>query len=252
MKRLLFTGVVHPERAWLTLPKIDFPAVARGGIDIGSVSVSIVNSQIVVLIDVDNDDLDLLTIKNGIAHLVERFVGVFDYLNGYCHSIDIAQCVLPSGEVVVFGVEHQVVSGRFAFSGDEYVGILNLTSGEEGLFIQQSISDLSKAIKYPVDTAFYCFRAIETLKQYFKKNCSEKEAWKMLSRYVGKDREYSSVIRRFADNGRHGVHEDISGAERDEIIQKAFEIVDTFINKMAEEKKVAWRLIRDPNHPLNS
>lgn len=242
MKKYIFTGTVHPERAWVTIPPFEAEIFRLNSEPLGKVRVSIGSSQIALSIKLEDDNIDVVTLKNSIQVFLEKIICIFDFVKGYHHYVDLKQCIDELGNAIVFGVDHPAVSERLEITGNEFFNIYNITSDVDGFLVSNSLSDLSKAIQCPFDTAFYCFRAIESLKNYFKNSNNDKPAWKTLAETVQMTKDDIDIVKKYSDNQRHGVHQDMSGNDRDEILRISFKIVDRFVNYLLEKKGIAFRL----------
>jgi hypothetical protein len=115
-------------------------------------------------------------------------------------------------------------------------------------YIQRCFSELNKAIRFPSDTGFHCYRAIESLRNYCgrkynifqpeypeqKKSINtknESDAWEKLNELTKVDRRKIESWRDdLAFHARHGEHKNMNDAQRQEIFLTTWDVVDAFID----------------------
>jgi hypothetical protein len=88
--------------------------------------------------------------------------------------------------------------------------------------LQRAFADLREAIRSPKDTGFFCYRAIESLRQFFvvELNAPDKQSWEVLRTALQIDRPTIDYVKTFADSARHGAGAAISDGERAEVFKK--------------------------------
>jgi len=97
--------------------------------------------------------------------------------------------------------------------------------------LQRAFADLREAIRSPKDTGFFCYRAIESLRQFFvvELNAPDKQSWEVLRTALQIDRPTIDYVKTFADSARHGAGAAISDGERAEVFKKTWSIVGQFV-----------------------
>jgi hypothetical protein len=91
-------------------------------------------------------------------------------------------------------------------------------------------------MKTPDDTGFYCYRAIEALRQYcivrYRLDPEKKsEQWAKVREIAGCQEETLREIKTAADPVRHGAIVGITSADREAMFTKTWDVVDVFIKK---------------------
>lgn len=229
-EKYTFFSVIYPERAWVNIPPFDGPIFTSGDVNIGNIHIVVAYSQITIIADIINDDTDIFTIRNSIQSYINHTICVLDYAKGQFHTLDIKQYMTSSGEIFNFGANDFAVSARLSTVKNTIDRLFQITKGEKGLIIRQCFFDLTKAIQFPEDTGFYCYRAIESLLQYFDAATNKKQAWESLRQATNTTREEIDKIKNVSDQNRHGIHNDLLGDIRKEIIVLAYKITYNFIN----------------------
>ena len=199
------------------------------------IKLNIVLNQITVLVysDVDWDIFDL---RNIVKQLVIDYLSIIGYIKGYAYDVEIRQILNPAKEIdYVYGIDIRCISDRNQDKdlNSEVAKILPHWIGENGIFVRRCINDLIMAMKHPDDTAFYCYRALESLRHYCRVSFEieiESDQWKKLSEITNTQKADIEFIREKAFPIRHGDVVGITSGEREEMFLKVWDIVDNFIN----------------------
>jgi hypothetical protein len=247
MKKFFLSGVVHPERAMLSVSNVEHGFQGLDGKKRGRIKFNIYNNQVSAFVEWENDAEDIHTLRNIARASVEVITNLMGFLKGYAYDVEITKIFDSDlGLSFVFGIEIPALEERnkkrdFSKVGDAYL----LCFDEEGLFLRRCLGDLSMAIKNADDTPFYCFRALESLKQYFGfANGLEKdrEQWEAMAKVIGVKQEVVEPIRELAFPARHGVPKPITDEERKQIFLVTWDIVERFIDYRLKERGSSYRL----------
>ena len=252
MKRLIFTGVVHPQRAWLSLPEIVIPLYTADGDKFGQAIISIQIGQILAVIESDQDLDEVLTIRNMVLSLAQDYINIYDYAKGYAHQAEIVQCMKDSMHPVLFGIDVDSIGSIADPEINETFlsSLLHLTNHKNGVFIRRCLDDLSMAIRRPVDTGFYISRSMESLCRFVESRygiVNEKKQWEYLGKKLGHAKKDIEDLKIHGKNARHGRHIAMSSEERSAFLAKAYKVVDDFITWQLRENKIEAQLpVRHP------
>jgi len=98
-------------------------------------------------------------IKNSVEEPVHERLDAFGFATGRGYEAELVAAVNESGSVEVFGIE---MSG-LAESQSACITLEQVTQAlRHGQpYLRLALADLRRAIREPVDTGLYCFRAIE-------------------------------------------------------------------------------------------
>jgi hypothetical protein len=243
----IFSGLVHPQRAHLTLA---FPSGA--GISFthqesqvsGRCSVQIYNNHITVAFTTEAQIADMLTARNMVADAVSLLIDGVSLLTVLHYSVELISVHdVTNDSTQVFGIDCPGLSrdGWFPASND----ILQLFdfAGRNALY-RRALTDFRLAQIVVSDTAFLCYRAIESILQIFAENkgISEKNTTaKLQALYaelnVSPDAVY--FLRNRSKMTRHGRVEYMSGADRVRALRIAREILMRFAAK-ARDPAITW------------
>lgn len=231
MSKLFFSGVVLPERAPLSVSEVRSQIVGPDGKTYATLVLNIWNNQISVV--VESEEPNIFTLRNIVRSEAEFVTNVAGFLRGFGYDIEITKAF---GEALdptqVFGIDIPVLSKRA--EGRDLGLLVNaifpLCFGPDAIYIRRCLADLSFAIKRPDDTPFYCFRALESLRQSFGVELSEAEQWKAMAKAVGSSKAEMEPLRTRAFPARHGVPMPLSDQERQELFLYTWRVVERYID----------------------
>jgi hypothetical protein len=211
--------------------------------------ISIDLSQITIKIENVPDEHDINTLRNSVRSVVFNIVNSYGYIKGSAFEIEITKILKDSGEHMIFGVEIPVIEQRYLLLSQEDKGVkfnnlLNLTYGPDGKYFRRCLSDCMMSMRHPEDTGFYCYRALESLKQYFSYRFKLEEKrdvvqWRKMVEELGiTESHYLSIEswrKPYAYAARHGVPEAISEEWRIKIFNDTWEAVDKYVSYRSSE-----------------
>lgn len=238
MRKLLFTGVVRPERAQLTIGNVAHQLDLASGTTC-QVKFNVFNNQLSALVEAEESE-DIYTLRNIVKGTIELVTDIVGFVRGYAYDVEIVKVINEDLELShVFGIQIPALEERNKRTEPEAVNhIYPLCLGVDGKYLKRALSDLGMAIRHADDTPFYCFRAIESLKQYFgyvTGKTEDKEQWQEMTRAIGDHRTTVEPIRKLAFPARHGLPDATTDDERKNLFFSAWEIVEAFINFRLKE-----------------
>jgi hypothetical protein len=247
MRRFLFSGIVHPERLGLTLGTIDQMLASQDGTKLGDMKFSIQNSQITAVMEWENDSEDIFTLRNILKTFVEPILNITGFLKGYAFDIEITKVFESDlNEIRVFNNDIPALAERNKTRElTEAKNIYPLCSGPEGIYLRRCLGDLNMAMKHADDTPFYCYRALESLKQYFgfvNGITGDREQWKSMASALGGREEDVTPIKDLAFPARHGIPNPITDPKRKDIFLLTWNIVERFIDYRLKQCGSNYRL----------
>ena len=169
---------------------------------------------------------------------------------GCGYDVEIIQVVDNQNcRQIVFGVDIPALSeykNKLKVNGENrFEEYFQLTTTEAGMFLRRAFNDLSSSIESPIDTGFYCYRAIETIKQYFGTTVvykDDRKIWEKMRNDLGIERSDIDYVKHFADITRHGAYTNlnlsilsVSGIDRDKMLKIAWHIIFSFMEYIKSE-----------------
>lgn len=184
-----------------------------------------------------DDEWDIFDLRNIVKSWVNDVSAVFGFVIGHAYEVEIRQVLCESLNIdYVFGIDIPCIKERSKdIDIDKKISdLIKKSGGECGLYIRRCLNDLNMALKHPDDTAFYCFRGLEALKQccrYVFEINEEKKQWERLSEITGFGRDDIEFIRTGAFPARHGDISLIDAEGRVKMLERTWDIVEAFIEK---------------------
>jgi hypothetical protein len=241
MKELIFSGVVHPERAQVSIPETTQYLDDLDGNNIGKFTIAISVSQITAHLSTTKEDIDLFTWRNSLQPRIEVLVDSYGFLVGCGYEIEIIKAYdVQAKKDHIFGVNIETLPT--CESKEEllrrYLLLLSLSKGMEGGYIQRCLADLRQAIRNPFDSSLYCFRAVESIRQIYcyRQNIDpEKQrskSWQILREDLDLDESLiQNNIQKYAKVIRHGGLSQFTQEERTQMLGTTWNIVHKYIDK---------------------
>jgi hypothetical protein len=248
MKKLFLSGTIHPERAGLTIKNLENEFVSPDGKIVGRLKFNITNNQVTALIESENERENIYTLRNYTKACVEFVTNLMGFIKGYAYDVEITKVFDDKlDHYFVFGIGIPALEKR---NKDRDVStamphIYPLCFGSDGVYLRRCLEDLNMAIKRPDDTPFHCFRAIESLRQYFgfvDGIADDHKQWKAMAKAIGGKREDLEPIRKLAFPARHGVPNPITDQERKDIFFLTWNIVERVIDYRLKKSGASYRL----------
>ena len=239
MQRWVFFGRVLPERLPLRInPPIETSNVVEQlGISF-DLSLGIADGQFVANVTLTNGSSDLLTLRNLVENNVRSIVDLIGYQEGMRFEVEtISGVSLDSGERCIFGTKIPILAERRKARQSSELPANLLVAVSSEVSMQMVLSDFREAIRSPIGTGFFCYRAIEAMMQSMKNgNESDSTSWARLRNNLCVARVAIDYVKRHADLPRHGKVSVIADNERAKVFEITDEIIGRFIEYLMNEK----------------
>jgi len=228
----IFFGKVFPERAYVKIPEVTFNYNIVEEVIKGTAFVEVIMSQIIVKFESETIVGNIYSLKNYIEDSVRLIVDSWGYILSCGYDIEITSMIDSIGYKEVFGVNFDNVEKSIKARPKKFNEVFDLLSRMDNNYLRLCLSDLREAIRKPKDTAFFCYRAIESLRQYIcdEYDCKkDKNRWEKFNTVFGLTIDDFEDILEYAKPARHGENKYISGEVRVKIINFTYSIIDKFI-----------------------
>jgi hypothetical protein len=228
-----YYGRVHPERvgAELRLP----PIKLVGKIE-GDVFVTVIASQVTASINIIKTTLRDDELRFHVEDILAGIVNILGFSRGCAYDFELVGQIVDSGHFhQVFGVNHP----EFA-DNEKLLGLLiQAASHSRSFFLFRSLKDIREATRAFHDTSFYCYRAIESMTQFFRypqdgSKLTKEDAWEIMRSNLKVTRDEIDWIRKKADFTRHGEPDELSIEDRDRMISSSVALLNKFVSHLAE------------------
>jgi hypothetical protein len=113
---------------------------------------------------------------------------------------------------------------------------LSTTSSE----LRLALESLRMSIRYPSNTAYFSYKAIEAIRQYFKSLNKTKdiESWNQLNKALNiSGKPWFEELIKASENQRHGESEALTGVQQSNFSRMAWEVVRRFIALLSNNTK---------------
>jgi hypothetical protein len=203
----------------------------------------------VITIDLVTDlSADLVTLKNTVEDLVRAQVDAFGFVTQRAYDVEIHSGGERGSTPVTFGVEFTVPQLEPVEVEYEAVRTLSLRNPQ----LRIALSDLREAIRAERDTALFCARAIDSLKEHFRPEGGDHEsAWRGMREHLNIDEDFLKALSRASREIRHarGVYSGqmITDWDRAALLSSARAVVARFVAYMETGKAPEHTLLRDAN-----
>lgn len=226
----IFFGKVHPERCLVSISELRIRIIALDGEINGELVFYASLSQIIAVFNCDKIIQNYLTLKNSVEDFIRTAVDALGYTNGCGYDIEIIEMIDSLGNSpTVFGVGIPAIKDSAKEAGVTFQHVMDVFKDPRGWHLMRCLAVLREAIRVPKDTGFFCYRGVESLRQFFrqeKEAKDDKQSWEMLRTELGVDRSDLDEIKRWANPLRHGDSVAISDAARASVFKLTWSIVN--------------------------
>jgi hypothetical protein len=229
----ILSGIVHPERAYSELDNTIHATIQNESIKLdGTISISIIKSQLTVGVVSETKITDLETLKNVALDMVNGIVDIMAVHNYVAYMPEIKSISSPEINMYkVYSVSmHGLTPENVEEKGVEIGAALKAFT--EDHYLPLAFNNVKQSILIPNDTGFYCYRSIECLLNSLSEKFSldKKAAIDKLNADLNLSKKCLETLRTYGGPARHGKPVSISGEERTTLISIASQIVQRFMS----------------------
>ncbi|WP_312217269.1 hypothetical protein [Pantoea vagans] len=232
-----FVGVVLPERAQLSY-NFNLKMGLSGGGE-GSFRCSIVNNQVLAIMTL-SEEVDIFTLRNIAHYNIQSNLSLLRYYSGIFYDVKIDRIYNEDLTVdYVYGVANEDIQ-RFWGNIDISEMIYQFrpkTTGTAGVLFNRALNGLMNALRSADDAVFFCYRAIESLRNhnsvlYSITNKKDLHHWESFKSNSGCTRQEIDEVKRYADDLRHGKPVAITADEVKHILFTTWGIVRKYLGSL--------------------
>jgi len=236
-------------------------------------------NQITLAIDCFDDEEDIHTLRNNVSIILEQYISIYGFMWGYAYNVELIKIfdadlsiqefgiatmpgLVPGNEgtgpadgafdadlrVRVFGIDTMpglVPGNEGTDPADAASVVYRLCEGEDGSFLGRCLADFGMAMKHPKDTAFYCHRAIECIRDSVGSAKGQRDSarkWAAMHQVLDTTKDELAFITEASKAARHGNPKPITSAERNYMLHTTREIIRRFINWRLGQEESELRL----------
>jgi len=219
---LFFNGRITPEWAGFTFSEpIHLQSEDATGRKV-SATVSVQRGRVSVKAEGRAESAQDVEIMRYYADTVTRAIAdAFGFSVGAAFNVEIAACVNLNGEQAAFGI------GLDELRQNAIQPQALLKASLMSPHLQRALADYRLAIQTPHDTAFYAYRAIESMREHFRGDSSKAEAWECMRASLDLTKERLTRWKDMADLQRHGVL--VDKIDEDERVQSLKDVAELIL-----------------------
>lgn len=236
-------GVIHPRRAQIKEHpfKAKFQHVASG--NSAELRAQILMNELSIRVETI-DDWDIFDLRNVARYLTQTELALIGYLVGCAYIAEIVRVTCEAKDIdVVYGIDIPSIGNR-SRTVDFKAALSQLKQfclGKSGVFFQRCMNDLLLAMQHPEDTAFFCYRALEALKNHFISNVCNPPAnksaqWEEFRSLVQCSRADIDFIKNEADPLRHADNLIFSREDRETLFARTWDIVEAYVTSFSNKQ----------------
>jgi hypothetical protein len=157
-------------------------------------------------------------------------------------NIEITRVLAPDENIdVVFGIDTPGIKLLNEQSKVELPHhlLIQLTTGKIGYLVHRFFTDFVLAMKHASDTAFYCFRSLESLRQHCAllnglQPVTENKSvqWELFRTLAGVSRDEIDPVREAGKGVRHGSYEPVTWTEREKVFTLTWSIAEKYFSAL--------------------
>jgi hypothetical protein len=206
------------------------------------VVVSVVNSQLAATLTTEEPVENLDDMRERVEGVARFCVDSLGFLLACGYDLELTQVVATDPiKHNVFGVHVEGVTEKAQYSAQEIYDRFQKTVGvapNKQQPLRRSLVDFREAIRSHDDAPFFCFRAIEDLRQFFAlSNDDVKKSWSDMAMKLSLSTETADYVwktlRPTAMSVRHGAGTPVDSEDRRKMLRVTWEIIDRFISSNA-------------------
>jgi hypothetical protein len=241
----LFIGKVYPERAQLTFRRHVKVQWLPGHIPLVG-EISVILNQVAVVVRTDRN-WDIYDLRNAVMTIVEIDLTIVGYVRGFAYELEITRVRNSAQEVdFVYGIGVPIISPESREIDPEKLArqVRKMLDGASSLYLTRCLADLRSAIVRASDTAFYCYRAIESLRRHHASmheltHASDSAQWEAFREFCDLDEAEIRSLQKSADPLRHANYFEASLGSRAPFFQFTWQIVDRYIGAVSNSEVAA-------------
>jgi hypothetical protein len=239
MTQWTFFGRILPERIPLKVgEQVSFRSEQNELQFQYQISIRIADGQFVAPVDIHSGPDDVITLKNLVEGDIRTLTDYIGYRSGISFDVDMISAICDDGRSVVFGIAIPVLQESRANQMPS-IEIQRFTPYLDDIPAHMVLADFREAMRNPIGTGFFCYRAIEAMMQSMKANPTEKDdnpAWAELRRRLQIDESAIYAVKAHADYPRHGKVSAMSDADRTMVFRLTKQIISRYLEYLERGK----------------
>jgi hypothetical protein len=238
MEPWTFFGRILPERVPFTFDQpIGYDATVKEHGLAYRAAVNLREGQVIACVTVTAGDTDVHSLRNYLEADVRSIVDLVGYQRGLSFDVEIISAIADvSKSGLVFGTQIPALAQSRSITNEISNDLIIAVTANPSA--KAVLANFREAMRMPVETGFFCYRAIEAMMQTMKVAPDESDGagWSRLHANLKVDAAYIKAIKAQADDPRHGKVSAISDAARAEVFKWTDPIISRFLEFLVRER----------------
>lgn len=190
------------------------------------------NSELHIFVSNISGKQDFLELRNYVRDNTRILIDTLNYAWGTGYDVEISRCIdVSTGATIIIDERVPELSDRQDERPFPSEKVLALALNSQPLRL--ALANLREAVRMTGDTGFFCYRAIESIKQNFyaeQDGKDDKPSWNRLRDALRINRDWIDALTKHyeANNQRHGKSPYMLGESRVSAMLHAWKVVDRF------------------------
>jgi hypothetical protein len=201
--------------------------------------VSAVLNQVAIWVEAE-DEWDIFDLRNCVAYMLNMHFAARSFVTGCAYDFEITRVInRERGIDYVFGINVLAVPASIEDSDLEgsIRKLLQKAVGAEGLFLNRCLADFLSALKDVNDAAFYCYRAVESLRHHCAaingmSNENKAKQWEKFRESAQCEESVLLSLKVAADPIRHGAVPDVKSQDWQHLLAVTWKIIDGYTRNL--------------------
>jgi|GEM_PF-5379606 len=242
----IFVGNIYPDHYAFSLEKSTY-SIVQPLFDQNEfnalLDIEIINNAVIATIWAQDHPIDLPYRIELVEGYVQDFLDIFSFTSGHNFTVAITR-VLNINNQLIFERPKPVIEKVDSDGWLSHYGLIIKTcKGEKSWLIRFAIVDFRLATQHPLNTAFYCRRALESLVHHivFTNQTSSKvtsKEWEELRSIISMDDDTFNEIKLYGGFERHGNSKGISTDHRTRFLNKTWISISEYIAWYSKKMKI--------------
>lgn len=194
-----------------------------------------IHNSIVLATVEQRSEVDVLTLRNAVVQDIQSFVDVACVRVGASLLVEVISARASNGDWQIFDsfIPALATPGVHEFSAE----LLRAAAADTQ--VQIALADFREAMRVPVQTGFFCYRAVEAIMQSFRTPPARQKplAWSSLRQALNVAETATRRLEENAGWARHGEAGALTDADRLDLLSTTQKILLRYLDFVVEERR---------------
>ena len=234
-----FFARIHPESVPISKPRSEVDATFDSLGVAYHLTLDIAQSQVIAAIRLSKVPPDISTLRNCVEASIRSEMDLIGYLFGGSFDVEMLGARnTQTGASVVFGITIPALSDKREYSGALTIPGELLVAVGASVQTQAALAYFREAVRIPVDTGFFCYRAIEALLRAVVDVQGDVSGanWAAFRSTLRIARDAVMFVKSHSDLPRHGAVSSISDEQRAKVLRITDETIRRHLHWLTHDR----------------